>query len=310
MNTSNASSLFALARQQMQQGHIDGAIQSLIGVLSLEVQNAAAHALLALCLVDRKRLAAAEHEARAALAIEPQSALAHLALGKVHYARRRIQAAEASFREAAALDPQSDMPPHALGALYLNQRRMAPAGECINTAIELDPGDPSNFSLLALWHLRNNDPERAAAVAREVLGQSPDEHEALVVLGWAELRLGRVDAAYEHAVWAVRNAPAAEDALELLCAVKARRNPLLGLWFRVSAFIAGGSGTRTILLLVGMFLGVRLVSLLLGDLGYPSAAQFVSGAWLAFCVYSWVAPTIFQRMLRKELEQVRLRPDF
>ena len=101
-----------------------------------------------------------------------------------------------------------------------------------------------------------------------------------------------------------------EFALTLLSAVKARRNPLLGAWFRFSAFIGSGGGRRTILLLVGLYLGVLLLSLVLADSGFPTLSQGVSYAWLAFCVYTWVAPTIFQRMLRKELEQVKLRPDF
>jgi hypothetical protein len=32
--------------------------------------------------------------------------------------------------------------------------------------------------------------------------------------------------------------------------------------------------------------------------------------WLGFCLYTWIGPAIFQRQLRKELEKIRLQPDF
>ena len=39
-------------------------------------------------------------------------------------------------------------------------------------------------------------------------------------------------------------------------------------------------------------------------------AELVGYAWLALCVYSWVAPGIFKQMLVRELNAVRLREDF
>jgi hypothetical protein len=32
--------------------------------------------------------------------------------------------------------------------------------------------------------------------------------------------------------------------------------------------------------------------------------------WLAIVIYSWVGPVIFKRMLDKELQQLRLDPNF
>ena len=32
--------------------------------------------------------------------------------------------------------------------------------------------------------------------------------------------------------------------------------------------------------------------------------------WLAFCIYTWVAPTLFRKMLAKELASVELRRDY
>ena len=32
--------------------------------------------------------------------------------------------------------------------------------------------------------------------------------------------------------------------------------------------------------------------------------------WMGICVYSWVAPGMYRKMLERELATVRLRPDF
>jgi hypothetical protein len=44
--------------------------------------------------------------------------------------------------------------------------------------------------------------------------------------------------------------------------------------------------------------------------GHPAASQAASDLWLGLCMYSWIAPGIFRKMLEDELRQVRLRDDF
>jgi hypothetical protein len=54
----------------------------------------------------------------------------------------------------------------------------------------------------------------------------------------------------------------------------------------------------------------ELLRLILRDTGHPAASQAVSYLWLGLCMYSWIAPGIFRKMLEDELRQVRLRDDF
>ena len=51
--------------------------------------------------------------------------------------------------------------------------------------------------------------------------------------------------------------------------------------------------------------GIALV-----DHGLKTWTPALSIVWLAFCVYTWFAPGIFMRSVRRELETVKLRPDF
>ena len=97
-----------LAARLVRDGQIGGqAIESLTLALGEDVDNARAHALLAICLVDRRRLAAAQHEAQAALRLAPQHWFSHLAAGKVHYAQRRPAQAEEHFKAAVELAPMT-----------------------------------------------------------------------------------------------------------------------------------------------------------------------------------------------------------
>jgi hypothetical protein len=59
-----------------------------------------------------------------------------------------------------------------------------------------------------------------------------------------------------------------------------------------------------------MYLAYRLGELAATDLGQTGISVALSTVWLAFVAYSWVAPAIFQRMIRRELASVQLRPDF
>ncbi|WP_261694238.1 tetratricopeptide repeat protein [Tahibacter amnicola] len=310
MNPTSNDRLFNLAMRQMQHGQLQEAMDTLCNVLAHQPDSALAHALLALCLRDRKRLSSAEQEAGAALALAPQLWFAHMAMGLVQQGLRKPELARTHLMTAIELAPTEDWPRRELGRHYLMLDQRTKALEWIESACAADPTDTANLALLAQWHLEGRAFDRAEAVAREALAIDPQSQDALVVLGWVALRQNRLEEAQEHAVWAVQQNPEDESALRLLVAIKTRRSPLLGLWFRFNSFLVGGGGTRMVLLLVGMYLAYRVLTLLLHDLEQPTAATMLNYVWLAFVIYTWVAPAQFQRMLRKELEQVKLKPDF
>ena len=44
--------------------------------------------------------------------------------------------------------------------------------------------------------------------------------------------------------------------------------------------------------------------------GNSPAATLLTVCWLGVVAYTWVAPSLFERMLKKELASVQLKPDF
>ena len=73
----------------------------------------------------------------------------------------------------------------------------------------------------------------------------------------------------------------------------------------------GGLGsTAGIAILVGAFFLYRVANIVLEEQGKQQFADLVQYAWLGIVAYSWFAPALFNRMIKRELESVRLRPDF
>lgn len=301
---------YYMAERYYAHGRIDSAIDALLQSLGEDPDRSDAHAFLALCLIKRQRLHAAGLEAARALELEPESAFAHLAAAIVAIARRQFEQAQAHLRSARELQPDAAAVADAYARLYLAWGRDAQALEEARRACELDPDDPDHPALLASLELRRGDRARAEALAREVLRGHPEHVEALCVLGHCELAAGRTDSARDHAAWALQIDPMDGEALTLMAAVKARRSWLLGLWWRFQSFVSAGSRVRAVMLLLGMFLVYRVALIALPQHGLAQWTGPVSYAWLLFCAYTWIAPSLFWRSVKKELEQVKLRPGF
>ena len=138
----------------------------------------------------------------------------------------------------------------------------------------------------------------------------PEHQDALVLMGQILMRRGDLAGAREHAVWALRHNPGDTGALELLCSIKARQSWTLGLWWRWQVWVGGGGPLRATLLLVGVFLVYQIASLVLHDTNHADASRLLGFAWMAFVIYTWVAPRKFAGMLAREVEQVQLRPGY
>lgn len=302
--------LLERAQHLLELGQIDQAIETLIRLLGDDPEHADAHALLALCLIRRKRLHAARLEAECAAELEPESAFAHLAMGAVLVARREFKLAEQHYLSAQQLDPESDRPHAHLAALYSAWGMKPQAMDHAVQACEFAPENASNWALRG--HLEFSAGNRIAARehALAALQIDPENLDALVLVGHCELAAGDVTSAREHAAWALRIDPTDASPLTLLGAIKARESVLLGLWWRLQNFLSAGSNQRMVLMLVGVFLLYRAVMIALDENGMGHLVGPLSFLWLAFCAYTWIAPTLFWKSVRREMETVSLRSDY
>lgn len=297
-----------LAQQQLQVGQLAGAVESLRGALAEDPDHADVHALLALTLHDMKRLHAAAHEAEVALSLDPLGRLPLTASGVVLLARRRLGAAEERFEQLRRLWPEDPEPPRLLARLRKLQNKRREQKQLLDESLARDPEDVDTLADLADWHLEQGDLETAERYVREALEIEPEDPDALISMGHLLLRRGDVEAAREHAVWALRKDPSDRAALHLLTAVKARKNPLLGLWWRYSTWMGAlGEGRAIVVLLVAYVLYRFAVITAESVLEQPGVAALVSLGWLGIVAYTWFGPAIFYRSLKKELAGVELK---
>lgn len=299
-----------MASERLDRGEHRQAINYLQQALAIDPDHAFAHGLLSIALIHAKRLHAAEAEARIALTLDTDEPLAYRALGAVLVAQKKWKEAEPHLVHAVELEPEEPAGHRSLAMLYSLSGRRDEALAALQHARELAPNDPSVLADLGELHLERGEMMLAERFAREALDQDSGHPDALVVMGYVELKRNHTQLAREHAVWVLHDRPDDHQALSLLAAVKARESKVLGLWWRWNTWMREMGDTRSTLVLLVAFAIYRAATILLEGTEYDRFAGMVTLVWLGAVVYTWVAPGMYQKMLEKELESVRLRPDF
>ncbi|HEX5750879.1 MAG TPA: tetratricopeptide repeat protein [Archangium sp.] len=298
------------ARVQISRGENRGALETLRRALAEDPEDSEAHALLSLVLLALKRPHAAEHEAGLALSLEALLPLAHYAAASVAMARRRFQDAEQHLTHLLELEPD-DTPNLLLQARFLELTgKKERKREVLQRAHSLNPNDPATLVALGWDALERGDVKHALQWARDALSAQPELQDGLVLMGQVYLRQGRIEDAREHALWALRQDATDEGSLRLLASIKARQSRLLGVWWRYAMFMGSLGDGKSTLVLLGAYVAYRFATLAAEDLGQPGLAGIIQLVWLGLALYTWVGPALFQRMVRQELDSVRLDPRF
>jgi tetratricopeptide (TPR) repeat protein len=302
--------LRAQAQRQLAQGHVQGAVESLRQLLATDPDDAEGHALLAIALYNLRRLHAARYEAGAAVALAPESPLAHYAMGTVETGARHFAAAESHFQQALAHEPHAPGLLRALAGLYALWGRRERVQPLLLEALALEPGDPATLIALGEHALQQGRPDEAGERALAALHIDPESADGLALMGQVLLGRGHAADAREHALQALRIDATHRGALYLLSGVKARQNPLLGLWWRYSVWMESIGTTRSILVLLFAFALYRVALGLAQQQGLRSWVLPIELGWLAIVAYTWIGPGLFRRSLDRELRGVQLSPRF
>jgi Flp pilus assembly protein TadD len=287
-------------------GHVDGAIDRLRNALTDDPDRGEAHALLALCLLRKRRLHAAGVEARSALTLAPEAPLTHWVGAELGLAERDLANAERHIEQFRALAPESSAGDRLLARLYTLTGRRAQRLPLLEQALQKDPTDPATLAELAQHYTEIGDLEAAWRYAHDALRTSPENSSALVAMGETLLARGDVEGAREHAALALRADATDQAALRLLTSIKARTSPLLSLWWRYSVWGERVGPTRQIIVLLGAFVLYRVSTIMATDAGRTGLASAINLAWLAVVIYSFAGPVLFRRALQRELAEVKL----
>ncbi len=302
--------LFSLAFSRLDVGNCNGAMDPLREILGREPDNAAAHALLSVCLYHLKRLHAALYEAKAALAEEANTPLGHYAMTLCLMGLGKNREAGEHLAILLEMDPED--PDYLLiqAELYGRTGREKEVEGVLSRALECAPDNPAIKTAIGTERLERGKRDEAEAMAREVLEEYPEHQDALTLMGFICLRRGDVEGAREHAIWALRQNPMDQDVLRLLSAIKARKSRLLGLWWRYHAWISELGQSRAIFVLLGAFVLYRVTSIHLDQNDHALMGGVIHLFWIGVCVYTWVGPGLFRKSLQKETEGVMLNEEF
>lgn len=295
---------------QIRIGNSSKAIENLKAVLANNPEHGEAHAILALCLYNQKRLHAARYEAEEALRFTTEYYLPYYVLGLVNSSSYDYQEAEANFLEAIRLDTDFTPAYCALASQYENLNQREKALELLNKALEIDSEDLDVLTTLAQHHFNNNEIRQAKSLSLSVLKIDSEYYDALILMARISLREGNTEEAKELVLSALNQNPTDQDALSLLCSLKFKESYIFGLWWRLNSFMASFGNRQSIRILMIAFTFFTLLSYLALDFISMKVSDAISYLWLAICVYSWVAPGCFNRALKKEMKRVELQSSY
>lgn len=300
----------ALALHYMSVGHYPGAIMELKQRLAEDPDNGVLHALLSRCLLATRRLVAAETEAETAMALDPTSGWCLSALIRVRLSQDRIADARELAEQYIALDPTNpsawEVSADVADRASDRERRRVD----LHRALALAPDDPDVLADLSECAREDGDLDKAQAFAEQALAAAPMSAAGRLAMGEVYLQRGDTEGAHAMAVEVLRGNPSHQGAITLLASVKAAQSPIMGLWWRYASWMMRHTGTEQIWVLMGAYVLYRLLTQVLTDLGYEGLTGTIEMVWVGVCIYTWVGPSWFQNMLRRELETVSLDEEY
>jgi Tfp pilus assembly protein PilF len=290
---------FERAQLLYHQGRYEQAEESLRRSLTDEPDFALAHALLALCMVERKAWKDATDESERAIGLAPDNPFTHHVYARVMLERNLVDEAEKAAKQAVELDPYDAELHYTLGAVQMAQRRWPAALEQADEGLRLDAEHIQCANLRAMALVKLGRKGEADHVMKGVLSRDPDDAFSHANQGWTALNQSDPKKALEHFREALRLDPTLEFAQAgMVEALKARYliYRLMLRWFLWMSSLGRKWQWGIILLL---FFGMRVTRQVAA--GNPNLAPVlwpIYGILVGFAVLTWLAYPFFNLMLR------------
>jgi Flp pilus assembly protein TadD len=290
-----------LARAQLlqrQHRHAD-AVNELHQALLADPDDAQAHAMLGISLLETGKPKEATAEAQQAVGLAPDLPYAHYALAYILLKRNWLDEALQAAREAVRLESFNPHHFSLLSAIEFERRNWPGALDQAENALAIDPDDTwaTNLRAMALVKLGRRD--EAAAAMGDALQRDPEDAVTHANTGWTYLHQGDHRNARHHFREALRLDPtdnwAKAGMVESLKSGFLPYKYLLLFWLWMSRL----SGRTQWMIVLAGFFGHRFL-VAIGQTS-PLLALWVlpiSLAYIAFVIATWIASPLLNLMLR------------
>ncbi len=262
-------------------------------------EDAAAHRLLALCLVNQGQLQPATEHAQQAIALNPTDPYSHYALAVVLLRRKHLPEALAAVQRAISIDPGFVEGYALVAQIRLSQNRWQEAFEAANQGLSLDPDDTTCLNLRAMAEVKLGRSKDAAATLNDTLHRNPDNAWAHANQGWVSLEQGNPKQAAQHFKEALRLDPNLDWARAGVVEALKARNPIYRWLLLYFLWMAKFSGQARFAILIGGYFGYRF-ALNAADKN-PNLAPFLWPlivAYIIFALLTWLGSPLMNLLLR------------
>jgi tetratricopeptide (TPR) repeat protein len=282
-----------------EQSRYELAETELRNALAANPHDAYAHALLALCLMERKQAKDATEEARQAVHLAPDFPFAHYALAKVWYERDHYDEAQQAVEEAIRLDPSDPDYRFLLGAIHFDERRFQDALRLAEEGLALDPEHVGGNNLRALVLVKLGRTREAGATIDAALARDPQNSATHANRGWTLLEQGSATEAQEHFRESLRLDPDNEWARKGIVEALKARNPVYAGMLRYFLWMSRLDRRAQWGVIVGGYLVNRMLTRAAN--ADPDVAPWVLPfriLYVAFVLLTWTADPLFNLVLR------------
>lgn len=294
----NTDSYLLRARVLMSQNRMELAEEQLRMVLASESSHSEAHAMLALCLVEREAWDAATEEAQQAIFHGPEEPMAHYSLARVMLKRNRLREAREALNEALRLSPWNADYFATLGAIEAAGEKWEEVLKAAQQGLEAEPEHEACENLRAAALTTLGRRSEAGLTIQESLRRNPENAFTHANEGWRLLHVRQPEQAMVHFREALRLDPNMEWARRgIVEAMKARffiYRMMLGFFLWIGRF---PPRTR-LLLLIGMPIAQSVLQTTVASvpalefLAFPMMLTYLLFVWM-----TWTSSALFNLVL-------------
>jgi tetratricopeptide (TPR) repeat protein len=282
-----------------EQGRYDHAETEARRVLTLDPDDAHAHALLGLCLLRKEDWPGALREVDEAVRLAPLTPYVHYVAGHVMLAAHRHDAAMREATAAVQLDPNEPAHHALIAKIHLDLRRWPQALEAAEAGLALDPEhvECNNVRGMALVKLGRRG--EAEAALRDTLALDPEDAFTHANRGWSLLHERKPKEAMEHFREALRIDPTLDWARAGIVEALKARNFVYRWMLAYFLFMSRLSSQAQWGIVLGGFFGYQLVgNVARSNPGLKPFLQPLIVAYVVFAVLTWLAYPLFNLLLR------------